>query len=121
MHDQRIQYIILLWYSRLHIISHILYYSLCQLTQLEKLNIGYNPLKTVPEVVSSLISLRELYMASCNLSTLPERFVSQSYCFRHLITHIFKITWLQYNSLGWLSRIQLLFLGGFDNVMNFRW
>jgi len=51
------------------------YFSLCQLTHLEKLNIGWNSLNTVPEVVSSLTSLEELYMWSCELSTLPERFV----------------------------------------------
>jgi len=61
--------------SRLHI-SHILYYSLCQLTQLENLDIGWNPLNTVPEVVSLLTSLKELNMWSCKLSTLLERFVS---------------------------------------------
>jgi len=51
---------------------------MCQLTQLEKLDIGKNPLNTVPEVVSSLTSLKELYMKDCKLYTLPERFVSQS-------------------------------------------
>jgi len=52
-----------------------LYYSLCQLTQLEKLIIAGNPLNTVPEVVSSLTSLKELNMGGCELSDLPERFV----------------------------------------------
>jgi len=66
-------------YSRLHI-SHTLYYSLCQLTQLEKLHIGDNPLNTVPEVVSSLTSLKELNMGSCELFTLPERFVCHRFC-----------------------------------------
>jgi len=51
------------------------YYSLCQLTQLEKLNIAKNPLHTVPEVVSSLTSLKELDMRSCKLSDIPERFM----------------------------------------------
>jgi len=55
-----------------------LFYSLCQLTQLEKLDIGWNPLNTVPEVVTSLTSLEELNMESCELSTLPERFVEHS-------------------------------------------
>jgi len=55
------------------------YYSLCQLTQLEKLDIGYNPLNTLPEVVSSLTSLKELNMWICELSTLPERFVCHSF------------------------------------------
>jgi len=59
----------------MHIISHTLYYSLCQLTQLENLDIARNPLNTVPEVVSSLTSLKELYMGICEFSTLPERFV----------------------------------------------
>jgi len=52
-----------------------LFYSLCQLTQLEKLNIAKNSLNTVPEVVSSLTSLKELDMWQCELSDLPERFV----------------------------------------------
>jgi len=65
---------ILSLYSRLHI-SYSLYYSLCQLTQLEKLYIGKNPLYAVPEVVSSLTSLKELTVGCCKLSTLPERFV----------------------------------------------
>jgi len=54
------------------------YFSLCQLTQLENLNIARNPINTVPEVVSSLTSLKELDMESCELSTLPERFVEHS-------------------------------------------
>jgi len=62
-------------------IPYTLYYSLCQLTQLEKLdNIGYNPLNTVPEVVSSLTSLEELKMWNCKLSNLPERFVCHIFC-----------------------------------------
>jgi len=56
-------------------IPYTLYYSLCQLTQLEILHIGANPLNIVPEVVSSLTSLKELDMVGCELSTLPERFV----------------------------------------------
>jgi len=51
------------------------YYSLCQLTQLEKLRIGWNSLNSVSEVVSSLTSLKELDMLRCKLSNLPERFV----------------------------------------------
>jgi len=54
------------------------YYSLCRLIQLEKLNIGRNPLNTVPEVVSSLASLKELNMWNCDLSNLPDRFVEHS-------------------------------------------
>jgi len=53
----------------------ILYYSLRQLTQLEMLNIGMNTLNTVPDVVSSLTSLKQLYMKRCGISSLPERFV----------------------------------------------
>jgi len=56
-------------------IFHILYYSLCQLTQLDKLEVRENPLNTVPEVVSSLTPLKELCMKDCRLRTLPERFV----------------------------------------------
>jgi len=52
-----------------------LYYSLSQLTQLEILHIGYNPLNTVPDVVSSLTSLEYLNMSKCGISSLPERFV----------------------------------------------
>jgi len=56
-----------------HCIS--LYYSLSQLTQLQILAIGHNLLNTVPDVVSSLTSLKQLYMSSCRISSLPERFV----------------------------------------------
>jgi len=52
-----------------------LYYSLSQLTQLEELNIGYNTLNTLPDVVSSLTSLKQLNMNRCGISSLPERFV----------------------------------------------
>jgi len=56
--------------------SITLCYSLSQLTQLEKLNIGYNfTLNTVPDVVSSLTSLKQLDMSHCRISSLPERFV----------------------------------------------
>jgi len=37
------------------------YFRLCQLTRLEKLCIGKNPLDTVPEVVSSFTSLKQLH------------------------------------------------------------
>jgi len=79
IHKQCLQYNILSSYSRLYI-SHILYYSLCQLTQLEKLDIGENPFNTVPEVVSSLTSLKKLNMSDCKISTLHERFVSHIFC-----------------------------------------
>jgi len=52
-----------------------LYYSFSQLTQLEELDIGENPLNTVPDVVSSLTSLKQLNMSRCRISSLPERFV----------------------------------------------
>jgi len=59
--------------------SITLYYSLSQLTQLEILDIGRNPLNTVPDVVSSLTSLKQLDMWNCGISSLPERFVSHVY------------------------------------------
>jgi len=52
-----------------------LYYSLSQLTQLEILDIRDNSLNTVPGVVSSLTSLKQLNMNNCGISSLPERFV----------------------------------------------
>jgi len=52
-----------------------LYCSLSQLTQLEILDVGSNPLNRVPDVVSSLTSLKQLDMNSCDISSLPERFV----------------------------------------------
>jgi len=55
--------------------SITLYYSLSQLAQLEILNIGRNTLNTVPDVVSSLTSLKQLNMSHCGISSLPERFV----------------------------------------------
>jgi len=55
-------------------------------TQLEKLHIGDNPLKTLPEVVSSLTSLKELDIENCGLSNLPERFVCHN---KFYITFIF--------------------------------
>jgi len=64
-------------YAKCLLSSHCitLYYSLSQLTQLEILNIGHNTLNTVPDVVSSLTSLKQLYMWGCGISSLPERFV----------------------------------------------
>jgi len=62
-------------------ISYTLYYSLCQLSQLEKLDIVLNPLKRLPKVVSSLTSLKELDMEGCKLSNLPKRFVWLNFCF----------------------------------------
>jgi len=55
--------------------SITLYYSLSQLTQLEILHIRENTFNTVPDVVSSLTSLKELDMSYCDISSLPERFV----------------------------------------------
>jgi len=52
-----------------------LYYSLSQLTQLETLDIVGNPLNTVPDVLSSLTSLKQLNMRHCSGFRLPERFV----------------------------------------------
>jgi len=34
-----------------------------------------NPFNTVPDVVSSLTSLKQLDMSGCGISSLPERFV----------------------------------------------
>jgi len=51
------------------------YYSVSQLSRLEILVISSNFLNTVPAVVSSLTSLRELNMRNCGLSDLMERFV----------------------------------------------
>jgi len=64
-------------YVKVLLSSHsiTLYYSLGQLTQLDILNIGGNPLNTVPDVVSSLTSLKQLDMDRCDISSLPERFV----------------------------------------------
>jgi len=56
-----------------------LYYSLSQLTQLETLDIVGNPLNTVPEVVSSLTSLKQLNMSYCSKFWLPERFVCHTF------------------------------------------
>jgi len=81
--------------------SITLYYSLCQLTQLEILDIGDNALNTVPDVVSSLTSLKQLDMSYCDISSLPERFVchmfittSQHYYY-YSVTYIY--TQLIYN------------------------
>jgi len=57
----------------------ILNCSLSQLTQLDILDIGDNPLNTVPDVVSSLTSLKQLNMNNCGISSLPERFVCQMF------------------------------------------
>jgi len=52
-----------------------LYYSLWKLKQLKTLDLRGNPLNTVPDVVSSLTSLKQLKMNRCGISSLPERFV----------------------------------------------
>jgi len=60
---------------RCKFLCYILYYSLSQLTQLEILDIGMNTLNTVPEVVSSLTSLKQLNVENCCGFGLPDRFV----------------------------------------------
>jgi len=59
--------------------SITLCYSLSQLTQLEILDIGENPFNTVPDVVSSLTSLKQLNMSHCRISSLPARFVGHMF------------------------------------------
>jgi len=81
--------------------SITLYYSLSQLTQLEELHIGWNTLKTVPDVVSSLTSLKQLDMEECGISSLPERFVCHMfitisqhhyyYPVTYIYTHLYSI------------------------------
>jgi len=66
-------YIVVCKFGNFYII--FLYHSFSQLTQLEKLDIGRNPLNTVRYVVSSLTSLKQLNMKSCGISSLPEWFV----------------------------------------------
>jgi len=70
-----IQYYYIIWLYTTYNILHTLYYSLCRVIRLD---IGGNPLNTVPEVVSSL---EELDVRRCKLPTLPEGCVSQClYC-----------------------------------------
>jgi len=58
-------------------ISHlcVLCYSISSLENLEVLNISYNNLSEgLPDnIFTSLLSLRELNMKKCKLSTLPDR------------------------------------------------
>jgi len=54
-----------------------LYYSFSQLTQLEILDIQWNHLNTVPDVVSSLTSLKQLKMNRCPISSLHEELTTR--------------------------------------------
>jgi len=65
--------------------SITLYYSFSQLTQLETLYIGRNTLNTVPDVVSSLTSLKQLNMSDCGISSVPERFVCHMFITTNII------------------------------------
>jgi len=75
-------------------LSITLYYSLCQLTQLEKLHIEDNTLNTVPDVVSSLSSLKQLNMRRCDISSLPERFVCHMFITTSQHYYYYSITYL---------------------------
>jgi len=54
-----------------------LYYSFSQLTQLEILDIGNNPLNTVPDVVSLLTSLKQLKMNRSRIFSLHEELTTR--------------------------------------------
>jgi len=80
-----------------HCVCHFVcldYYSLSQLTQLEKLDIGENPLNTVPDVVSSLTSLKQLDMRECGISSLPERFVCHMFITTSQHHYYYSVTYI---------------------------
>jgi len=79
--------------------SITLYYSLCQLTQLEELHIEGNPLYTVPDVVSSLTSLKQLNMSRCDISSLPERFVCHMFITTSQHYYYYSVTYIIYTQL----------------------
>jgi len=74
--------------------SITIYYSLSQLTQLEKLNIGWNTLNTVPDVVSSLTSLKQLDMSECGIFSLPERFVCHMFITTSQHHYYYSVTYI---------------------------
>jgi len=49
------------------------YYSLSQLTHLHTLDVSWNKLGTLPEVIPKMESLTELHLQFCDLHTLPDR------------------------------------------------
>jgi len=52
------------------------YYSMSNLKNLETLNISRNKFgRGLPDVLTSMTSLRELYFGDCELLPLPKRFV----------------------------------------------
>jgi len=74
--------------------SITLYYSLSQLTQLEKLDIRGNTLNTVPDVVSSLTSLKQLNMSNSRISSLPERFVCHMFITTSRHYYYYSVTYI---------------------------
>jgi len=56
------------------------YYSMSNLKNLETLNMSFNKFSEgLPDVVTSMTSLRKLDMQNCELPTLRERFVKKLY------------------------------------------
>jgi len=71
-----------------------LYYSLYQLTQLEILDIQWNHLHTVPDVVSFLTSLKQLNMWRCGISNLPVRFVCHMFITTSQHNYYYSVTYI---------------------------
>jgi len=69
-----------LYYYTISQIVYYLYYSMSNLKNLETLNMSWNNFSVgLPDVFTSMPSLRELDISSCNLPTLPERLVKKLY------------------------------------------
>jgi len=80
-----------------------------QPTQLKTPDIEDNSLKTVPDVVSSLTSLKQLNMSRFGISSLPERFVCHMFITtsqHNYYTFLYIVAlYLNFSGLAWDSCI----------------
>ncbi len=84
--------------------------SLGQLTQLERLHLGFNQLTTLPESLGQLTKLKELYLLSNQLTTLPKS-LGRLTQLKDLYLDSNQLTTLP-ESLGRLTQLQILDLDG---------
>jgi len=78
MLELRFLYLKWLYYYMMSQLVYV-YYSMSNMKILETLNMSGNKFnKGLPDVFTSLTSLRELNMQDCELATLPERLVKKT-------------------------------------------
>jgi len=80
MLELRFLYLRWLYYYMMSQLVYYVHYSMSNLKNLETLDMSWNNFSEgLPDVFTSMISLRELSMQNCELPTLPERLVKKLY------------------------------------------